>query len=62
MNPFSRIFPVFKYLNTYLLFLNSRPSGWDSMKKISIVCENLQSMKPDDYYRNVIAPPVTRKV
>ncbi|KAL1124175.1 hypothetical protein AAG570_001945, partial [Ranatra chinensis] len=37
------------------------PSGWDSMNKITIVCENLQSMKPDDYYRDVIAPPVTRK-
>lgn len=39
------------------------PSGWDNMKKISIIFENLQSMKPDDYYRNIIAPPVTtRKV
>jgi len=37
------------------------PSGWDSTKKISIVCENLQTMKPDDYYRDIIAPPVTRK-
>lgn len=37
------------------------PSGWDSMKKISIVCENLQSMKPDDYYRDIIAPPASRK-
>ncbi|XP_039280055.1 cytoplasmic dynein 1 light intermediate chain 2 isoform X2 [Nilaparvata lugens] len=37
------------------------PSGWDSMKKISILFENMQSMKPDDYYRDVIAPPVTRK-
>lgn len=37
------------------------PSGWDSAKKISIVCENLQSMKPDDYYRDVIASPPSRK-
>ncbi|BES88603.1 dynein light intermediate chain [Nesidiocoris tenuis] len=37
------------------------PSGWDSTKKISIVCENLQSMKPDDYYRDIIAPPPSRK-
>lgn len=37
------------------------PSGWDNMKKISILYENMQSMKPDDYYRNVIAQPVTRK-
>ncbi|XP_014248039.1 cytoplasmic dynein 1 light intermediate chain 2 isoform X2 [Cimex lectularius] len=37
------------------------PSGWDNMKKISIVCENLQYMKPDDYYRDVIPPPSTRK-
>lgn len=40
-----------------------RPSGWDNIKKISILYENLVSMKHDDYYRNVISPPVTaRKV
>ncbi len=33
------------------------------MKKISILYENLVSMKHDDYYRNVISPPITaRKV
>ncbi|XP_015126823.1 cytoplasmic dynein 1 light intermediate chain 1 isoform X1 [Diachasma alloeum] len=38
------------------------PAGWDNMKKIGILHENLQSMKPDDYYRDVIAqPPTNRK-
>jgi dynein light intermediate chain 1 len=32
------------------------------MKKISILHENMQSMKPDDYYRDVIVQPVLRKV
>ncbi|XP_069678594.1 cytoplasmic dynein 1 light intermediate chain 2 isoform X3 [Periplaneta americana] len=37
------------------------PSGWDNMKKISILYENMQSMKPDDYYRDIIVQPVVRK-
>ncbi|KAI8427460.1 hypothetical protein MSG28_001995 [Choristoneura fumiferana] len=38
------------------------PAGWDSMKKISILYENMQSCKPDDYYRDIIVqPPATRK-
>ncbi|KAH0564603.1 cytoplasmic dynein 1 light intermediate chain 1 isoform X1 [Cotesia glomerata] len=38
------------------------PAGWDNIKKIAILHENLQSMKPDDYYRDVIAQPsVNRK-
>ncbi|XP_033321950.2 dynein light intermediate chain isoform X3 [Megalopta genalis] len=37
------------------------PAGWDNMKKISILFENLQSMKPDDYYRDVIAQPATNR-
>ncbi|XP_043276404.1 cytoplasmic dynein 1 light intermediate chain 1 isoform X2 [Venturia canescens] len=37
------------------------PAGWDNMKKISILHENLQSMKPDDYYRYVIAQPTTNR-
>ncbi|XP_048482713.1 cytoplasmic dynein 1 light intermediate chain 2 isoform X4 [Plutella xylostella] len=37
------------------------PAGWDSMKKISILYENLQTCKPDDYYRDVIVQPATRK-
>nr|XP_018909401.1 PREDICTED: cytoplasmic dynein 1 light intermediate chain 2 isoform X1 [Bemisia tabaci] len=37
------------------------PSGWDNMKKISILYENMQVMKPDDYYRDVIVPPPLRK-
>nr|CAD7396024.1 unnamed protein product [Timema poppensis] len=38
------------------------PSGWDNMKKISILYENMQSMKPDDYYRDIIVQPALRKV
>ncbi|XP_063239700.1 cytoplasmic dynein 1 light intermediate chain 2 [Bacillus rossius redtenbacheri] len=37
------------------------PAGWDNMKKISILYENMQSMKPDDYFSDVIVQPVTRK-
>ncbi|KAK7573861.1 hypothetical protein V9T40_011052 [Parthenolecanium corni] len=37
------------------------PSGWDNIKKISILYENLVSMKQDDYYRNIISPPVTAR-
>lgn len=39
-----------------------RPAGWDNMKKISILYENMHSCKPDDYYRQVIAQPATRRV
>ncbi|CAG9854437.1 unnamed protein product [Phyllotreta striolata] len=37
------------------------PAGWDNMKKICILYENMHSCKPDDYYRDVIVQPVTRK-
>ncbi|XP_066251512.1 cytoplasmic dynein 1 light intermediate chain 2 [Euwallacea similis] len=37
------------------------PPGWDNMKKISILYENMHSCKPDDYYRDVIVQPATRK-
>lgn len=37
------------------------PAGWDNMKKISILYENMHSCKPDDYYRDVIVQPTTRK-
>jgi len=37
------------------------PSGWDNMKKISILYESMQSMKPDDYYRDIIVQPAVRK-
>ncbi|XP_045511723.1 cytoplasmic dynein 1 light intermediate chain 2 [Colias croceus] len=37
------------------------PAGWDSMKKISILYENMQTCKPDDYYRDVIVQPASRK-
>lgn len=53
------IFLTILYTLTYVC----RPAGWDNMKKISILHENLQSMKASDYYRDVIAqPPTNRKV
>lgn len=45
------------------MYIICRPAGWDNMKKISILHENLQSMKASDYYRDVIVQPViNRKV
>merc|ERR1719450_507425 len=35
------------------------PAGWDSSKKIAILHENMHSMKPDQYYTEVIARPMT---
>ncbi|XP_046578274.1 LOW QUALITY PROTEIN: cytoplasmic dynein 1 light intermediate chain 2-like [Haliotis rubra] len=37
------------------------PSGWDNEKKISILYENMSSMKPEDAFDDVIAKPITRK-
>jgi dynein light intermediate chain 1 len=37
------------------------PAGWDNDKKIGILYENLQSMKPDDDYSDVINRPTARK-
>ncbi|XP_022914082.1 cytoplasmic dynein 1 light intermediate chain 2 [Onthophagus taurus] len=37
------------------------PSGWDNMKKIAILHENLFTCQPDDYYREIIVQPATRK-
>lgn len=38
------------------------PAGWDNRKKINILHENMHSCKPDDYYRDVIVQPATRKI
>jgi hypothetical protein len=38
------------------------PSGWDNMNKIRILYENLHTCKPDDYFRDIIVQPTTRKV
>merc|ERR1719290_397274 len=35
------------------------PAGWDGMKKISILYENMHSVRPDQYYTDVIARPMT---
>lgn len=48
-------------LKLFALRIICRPAGWDNMKKISILHENLQSMKANDYYRDVIAQPATNR-
>ncbi|XP_069111961.1 cytoplasmic dynein 1 light intermediate chain 2-like isoform X3 [Argopecten irradians] len=37
------------------------PTGWDNEKKIKILYENLNSMKAEDCYGEVIVKPMTRK-
>lgn len=37
------------------------PAGWDNSKKISILVDNLTTMKPNDPYNDVIVKPVNRK-
>lgn len=38
------------------------PAGWDNDKKINILYENMQSMKPEDDYSDVITRPTVRKL
>ncbi|KAK2190337.1 hypothetical protein NP493_84g05025 [Ridgeia piscesae] len=38
------------------------PTGWDNTKKISILFENMMSMKPEDAYEQVITRPSTHKL
>lgn len=67
----SRIFefqvPLFKLISVTpsqhsLPSLSScSPAGWDNLKKISILYENMHSCKPDDYYTDIIAQPPSRK-
>lgn len=44
------------------MFSLCSPAGWDNHKKISILYENLQSMKPDEDYSDIIIRPTVRKV
>ncbi|KAI5093820.1 cytoplasmic dynein 1 light intermediate chain 1 isoform X3 [Silurus meridionalis] len=37
------------------------PSGWDNEKKIAILHENLQSVKAEDNFEDVIVKPPVRK-
>ena len=37
------------------------PAGWDNEKKIGILYENMHSIRPDQYYTDVIAKPIVRK-
>jgi hypothetical protein len=48
-------------LNIIFIHLDFSPAGWDNIKKISILHENLQSMKPDAYYQDVIIQPATNR-
>jgi len=38
------------------------PAGWDNDKKIAILYENMHSVRPDQYYTDVIARPMTGMV
>lgn len=42
--------------------MNFRPAGWDSMKKISILYDNMQTIRADEFYNYVITKVNTRKV
>lgn len=55
-NPFTYLFQIDIFPPIF------RPAGWDNMKKINILYENMQSCKPDDYYNDIIAQPPSRKV
>lgn len=47
---------------TNLLTCIYRPTGWDNLKKIGILEDNLTSIKPNDSFNDVIVKPVNRKV
>jgi dynein light intermediate chain 1 len=41
------------------------PAGWDNVKKIAILYENMPNINPDEFYTSVVAKPVatmTRKI
>jgi len=38
------------------------PAGWDNLKKISILYENMASCKAEDYYCDIIVEPPSRKI
>jgi dynein light intermediate chain 1 len=40
---------------------NFSPAGWDNEKKIAILHENMHSIKPDQYFTDVIARPIVRQ-
>lgn len=44
-----------------MCLLNS-PAGWDSLKKISILYENMHGVKAENPYTDIIKAPPTRKV
>lgn len=52
------------YLNVLnnCLIICFRPAGWDSMKKISILSDNMQTIKSNDFYNSVITNENTKKV
>lgn len=37
------------------------PSGWDNEKKIAILYDGMNNMRPDDNYNDIITKPVVRK-
>jgi len=45
------------------LLLFHSPAGWDNEKKMAILHENMATVKPEDFYNDVIQKPITaRKV
>ena len=42
----------------HFLFYFFRPAGWDNEKKVAILYENMHSMRPDQYFTDVIAKPI----
>ena len=39
-----------------------RPAGWDNERKISILYENMTTLKPDEPFQDAICKHVMRKV
>ena len=48
-------------VSTYNIFYLFSPAGWDNEKKVAILYENMHSIRPDQYYTDVIAKPIVRK-
>jgi len=56
------VFIFINFHNMQCLVLCFRPAGWDSMKKISILYDNMQTIRPDEFYNSIITKVNTRKV
>ncbi|PVD20394.1 hypothetical protein C0Q70_18548 [Pomacea canaliculata] len=63
MYPFDMIYGFPFSTSAYVVERDSVfvPSGWDNEKKISILYENMTSVKPDDNFEDTIVKPILRK-